>query len=281
MLIKPLPILVLDVPPKIDRRRLNRQGVYAMRTLPLEWSSTMAYVVGLMATDGCLLSVRGKLSFDSQDAQLVGTFLACLGRPVHYRAVRPPGRGVYYKAQFGDATLYQWLVTVGLMPRKSLVLGGLSVPDEFFFGLTRGLLDGDGSIINAWYAGTGKAKGKRYETLLTRFVSGSRLHLDWLRANLERLAGIRGSLIKPTARNSCWALGYAIRDSCVLLPRVYPDEEVPKLERKWLLWKDYAERHGHPPTLRTWNDAVDRKFDLGQPSTRDSRGRFQTLSLRG
>ena len=63
--------------PEQDRRL--RRG---FRTLPLEWSDTMAYVVGLIATDGSLSKDRRHVTFDSADADLVATYLTCLGRPV-------------------------------------------------------------------------------------------------------------------------------------------------------------------------------------------------------
>src|SRR5437867_2820286 len=49
-------------------------------TLPLEWSNEMAYLVGLIATDGCLFSRIRRLNFKSQDLQLVTTYLRLLGR---------------------------------------------------------------------------------------------------------------------------------------------------------------------------------------------------------
>src|SRR2546428_1503491 len=41
--------------------------VRGYRTLPLEWSSTMAYVVGLLATDGCLSKDRRHIILTSCD----------------------------------------------------------------------------------------------------------------------------------------------------------------------------------------------------------------------
>lgn len=69
------------MPVELDRRLFNGSGHSARRTVELEWSPVMAYVVGLMATDGCLLSMRKQLNFKSEDEQLVRTFLECLGRP--------------------------------------------------------------------------------------------------------------------------------------------------------------------------------------------------------
>lgn len=53
--------------------------------LPLEWSDTMAHVVGLMATDGNLSRDGRHLAFDSGDIELIETFQACLGWPIPFR----------------------------------------------------------------------------------------------------------------------------------------------------------------------------------------------------
>lgn len=209
----------------------------------------MAYVVGLVATDGCLISSRKQLNFKSEDEQLVHTFLQCLGRPLHYRPVTGRTGNQHYVAQFSDAAFYRWLQGAGLMPRKSLVLGRIDLPDSCLLACARGLLDGDGSILNYAYAGTGKAAGRRYEALVTRFFSSSELHIDWLRSSLHRIAGVAGSVNRPVPDEPGWQLNYAIRESTVLLPLLYPDQVVPKLERKWLTWNDYARRHGYAATL--------------------------------
>lgn len=234
-----------------DRRHHSVDGCVA-RTLPLEWSPTMAYVVGLMATDGCLLNTGRHLAFDSGDEQLVRTFLACLGRPLVYRTRRTMSGGGEYQAQFGDVRFYRWLQGIGLMQRKSLVLGAIDVPGDLIFPLARGLLDGDGSLIDYWYDGTGKAKGKRYEGFVSVFLSASRPHLEWLRAELARSLSINGALCPqpPTERGTVmWRLAYAIRESAMLLPHLYPSLDAPCLLRKRLIWEDYATRHGLLVTL--------------------------------
>lgn len=204
----------------------------------------MSYLVGLMATDGCLISGRRVLNFKSEDEQLVRTFLECLGRPQRYRPVPTRLGRVVFVSQFGDADFYRWLQGVGLTPRKSLSLGALSVPDEFMLGCARGLLDGDGSLLNFTYSGGGKAAGARYEALISRFFSASETHIEWLRERLRRLLGVVGSINRPDPDAAGWQLNYAIRESRVLLPALYPSAAVPKLERKWRVWKSYAERHG-------------------------------------
>ncbi|MDQ2914461.1 MAG: hypothetical protein M3T56_14565 [Chloroflexota bacterium] len=106
----------------------------------------MAYVVGLLATDGCLSSDRRHLILTTRDRQLAETYLACLGRPIRYRLGRTKrGKRAYY-AQFSDVAFYDWLGSIGLTPRKSLTLGPIDVPDAYLVPLVRGLLNGDGSI---------------------------------------------------------------------------------------------------------------------------------------
>src|SRR5712692_8939795 len=72
------------------------------RTLPLDWSTTMAYVVGLIATDGCLSGDRRHVALTTNDCQLAETFLACLGRPLRYGKGQTAAGNVVYRIQMGD-----------------------------------------------------------------------------------------------------------------------------------------------------------------------------------
>src|SRR5438093_1908144 len=69
---------------KIYERRtpieLCRWNLAGYTTLPLSWSDEMAYVVGLTATDGCLVTGRRAINFKSGDRALVETYLRLLGR---------------------------------------------------------------------------------------------------------------------------------------------------------------------------------------------------------
>ena len=49
-----------------------------------------------------------------------------------------------------------------------------------------------------------------------------------------------------------WRLAYAIRESTILLPRLYPTLDVPCLLRKRMTWENYAKRH----ELRATSDAI-------------------------
>jgi hypothetical protein len=92
------------VPRELDRR------IRGYRTLPLEWSPVMAYVVGLLATDACLSKDRGHIVLTSRDLQLVELYLRCLGRPIRYRVERRRKRKPTFYAQFSDVAFYDWLL---------------------------------------------------------------------------------------------------------------------------------------------------------------------------
>jgi hypothetical protein len=179
---------------------LCRWPLAGLTTLPLAWSDDMAYIVGLTATDGCLISGRRAINFKSGDRQLVETYLCVLGRKNRVKSHPTEKGGIVYYTQFHDSRLYGWFLGVGLTPRKSLTIGAIPVPDEFLIPLARGLLDGDGSVINKVYrADTGRRPDYFWEYLITSFKSASRPHLEWLQARLRTATGQTGYLsqLKP------------------------------------------------------------------------------------
>lgn len=218
------------------------------RPRPLEWTDRLAYAVGLAATDGNLSGDRRHLAFDSNDAELVELFLHCVGRPIRYGPRKTRTGGVAYCAAFSDVELYRWFLSVGLTPAKSLTLGGIDVPEEFLLPVVRGLLDGDGSIVNFVHAPTKRLyPNYRYERLMAQFTSASRAHLEWLRARLEPVLRTRGYIeVTPPKppRHEFNVLRYGKYASIELFKLLYPDQGVPRLLRKWATWERYRVRNG-------------------------------------
>lgn len=203
----------------------------------------MAYVIGLLATDGCLSSDRRHIILTSRDRQLAQTYLECLGRPIRLTVGRTRrGKRAYY-AQFSDVAFYDWLVSIGLTPRKSLTLGPIDVPDEHLVPLVRGLLDGDGSIMVFRHRPTRtKYPDYVYERLWVFFLSASRRHIDWLRDRLKTAIGLDGYVerIVRKKKRDLYRLKYGKRESIILLRLLYSDPSAPCLERKRRKWIEYA-----------------------------------------
>lgn len=177
------------------------------------------------------------LGFWSKDRELVETYLECIGlrQKIRTRERHAFGRTwIGHETTFSSVRLFKWYEEIGLMPRKSLVLGPVTVPGEYFFDLVRGLLDGDGSI--ARYT---DARGRRCFSL--RFYSASETHVSWLRSELTKRLGIEGSLrsrarSKGLGKRPMWQLQYGREASRALAGAIYADPAAPRLERKWVRW---------------------------------------------
>ncbi|MEP7003210.1 MAG: hypothetical protein ABI888_01590 [Chloroflexota bacterium] len=201
----------------------------------------------MLATDGCQTDAR-HIAFPSADRELVEILLHCLHKENKVAEIRSRTGAVMYRTQIGDVALNRWLTTIGITPRKSLTISEVDVPDELFMPFARGLLDGDGSVMNKLArADTRRRQDYYWECLQTRFVSASRPHLVWLRGKLEEMLGVDGLIIRRKARgrrHDCYTLRYSKLDSHRLLPALYADRTVPRLTRKWLVWAAYIQRHG-------------------------------------
>ena len=236
---------------RVARAAAGHRGLqYNRRGLPptIGWSPQLAYAVGLIATDGCLYGDGRHMAFISKDEDQMRTLLSLVDRAhIRYKREESEFGGWAFRGQFSYAALYRWLVTVGLMPRKSLVIGGIDVPDEHLMPLVRGLLDGDGTVYTLIHRPTVRTyRNYKYERLWTFFNSGSRKHVEWLQSRLACVLVIAGyieELKGEDHENPMYRLKYGNRASRVLLPAIYSDQSVPRLERKWRKWAGYAERH--------------------------------------
>jgi len=210
-------------------------------------SPDFAYALGLLATDGAI--VRGRtISLPSADRELVEHVLRCLGKKNAISQFRTERGGIAYRTQIGDVALCRWLQTIGITPRKSLVLGAVDVPDHLLAHLLRGLLDGDGSIINKRArADTRRSPTYTWEYLRTSFLSASRPHIVWLRDRINMAFEIDGYIATGRSRKRpqrvMYTLRFGKRHSLKLLPLIYADRDAPRLTRKWRVWANYLERH--------------------------------------
>ena len=246
--------------PRVARAAAAHLGLTYQRRTPFEllrwpgavsrprsydWTPSMAYAVGLIATDGCLIERGRAIAFVSRDAQLVETLLLCLGREPKYRTDHTRSGQDVYRIQTKDAVLYRWLEACGLTPRKSLTLGAIRLPEPLLPDLVRGLLDGDGSIINKVRADTSRRSDYWYEWLRVQFVSASREHIDWLHGSLRSALGLRGwvGARMRVGHHPTYQLGFAKYDSITLLAWLYALRDAPCLLRKRAIWDDYALRH--------------------------------------
>ncbi|MBI2054378.1 MAG: hypothetical protein HYT36_03540 [Candidatus Staskawiczbacteria bacterium] len=199
-----------------------------LNRIKIDWSNDLAYIIGLITTDGNLNSDGRHVDFTSKDILLVKTFKKCL-RIKNKIGLKTSGFSdkKYPHVQFGDVTFYRWLLTIGLTPHKSKTLGELKIPDKYFFDFLRGHFDGDGCCYSYW--------DKRWRSsfmFYITFVSASGKHILWLRQKIKRLTGIIGNLPKIN-RDRIYQLRYAKKESKILISKIYYKEKLPCLLRKY------------------------------------------------
>jgi hypothetical protein len=212
----------------VAHRRVGADGTWV-------WSADVAWVVGLMASDGNLARTRHGLSLTSNDVELLDSVRGILGIDNKLGRVRGGWGTACHRLQWRDRAFHGWLVEIGLTPRKSLTLGPLAIPDAYFVDFLRGCIDGDGTILV--YTDRHHAATKStyvYQRLYVSLVSASRPFLDWVQGTVARLRGVRGTIYDKSGRRRrpMWTLRYAKRESLRLLPWLYAGAERPCLARK-------------------------------------------------
>lgn len=199
------------------------------------WSSELAYAIGLITTDGCLSSDGRHLILVSKDIEQLKNLKKCLGLKViigSHSSGRKSEATPYYRVQWGDVVLYNFLLSLGLTAKKSLTLGALSIPDGYFFDFLRGSFDGDGSFYS-YYDPRWKSSFMYY----LNFTSASAVHIQWLRESLKKFLGVEGHISRSKeteTRHELLTLRYAKRESLKVLNAMYAQSGAICLSRKRL-----------------------------------------------
>lgn len=207
-----------------------------------EWTPKIAYVIGLLTTDGNLSKDGRHVTLRSSDIQLLKTFKKCLPLSCNLNIIQTKNDGFAkrpcYKIEFSNVQFYRWLLKIGLFPAKTYTIGKIKVPKNYFRDFLRGHLDGDGSVWtykDCW--NTFKNPKYIYTRLFVRFMSASKVHMCWLRKIIYKIIFIKGHVFerKPWRSDqttSIHELKFAKKDSVKLLSWIYYNRNVPCLKRK-------------------------------------------------
>lgn len=191
----------------------------------MKWNYDLAYIVGLITTDGCLSKDGRHIDFTSKDLDQIKNFIRILNLK-NKIGLKSSGHSSkkYYRVQFGNVKFYRFLQKIGLSPNKSKILGALKIPEEYFADFLRGNLDGDGYTTSFW----DKLFPKSFRFYLA-FVSGSINYLEWMENEIERMYGIKGK-IQPKVRS--FQLKYSKKVAILLVKILYNRENLVCLQRK-------------------------------------------------
>lgn len=211
---------------------MGKRGPKPKGKIKIKWSANFAYAIGLLVSDGNLSPDRRHIVFVSKDDEQISNFLTALdiGVPVSYSQSGYTDSKAP-RVQFGDVLFYNFLLSIGLMPNKSKVIGEVNIPQKYFWHFLRGMFDGDG-CIHSYLDPRWKSSFMFY----TIFSSASEDYINWLRKEIHRLSGVFGHV---TGKNQkVYQLKYAKADSLILLRAMYPHNRVLALSRKRLKIKE-------------------------------------------
>jgi len=161
-----------------QRKELNLKG------------AVLWYLVGLITTDGCLSPDGRHIDITAKDRSFLAGLVRLCG--LKNKVTKKMGlRGkTSHHIQFANRTFYDWLLSIGLVPRKSKVLKDIAVDDAFFADFLRGVIDGDGGM-RRWIHPTNG--GEQWNL---RISSGSADFIAWLQEEISRRVGCSGKLYK-------------------------------------------------------------------------------------
>lgn len=192
------------------------------------WSANLAYAIGLITTDGCLSKDGRHITLVSKDLDQVQNFSNALNLnnkiSTHTSTYNPQGK--YYHIQFGNVKLYRFLVKIGLLSNKSMIIKKLNIPQDFFADFFRGCIDGDGNISIV------KHPESQFPQVRLRLASASIDFLKWIKFRISHQYKIRGGFISKPHKNVRY-LVYAKMDSIKLLNFIYYDGMQYYLKRKF------------------------------------------------
>jgi intein/homing endonuclease len=193
----------------------------------VEWSSNLAYAIGLIASDGYLDKDQRHISFSSKDMELMLKFKEALSLNNRISPRYRNGReeASYFYLSFGDVTFYKFLNKIGLTSAKSKTIKSVQIPKKFFVDFFRGLFDGDGTFYTYY-----DRRWPNSFCFKTSIASASREFIDWLKKKLTDSHDVAGLVHKGAG---VFNLEYTKGDSRKLFSIMYYAPELLFFSEKY------------------------------------------------
>jgi hypothetical protein len=206
------------------------------KTINYIWSKELAYLAGLIASDGCLLNDGRHINITSIDFEIISYVMQITGKEKNKWNIKKGAYGTEaYNFNFSDVSLFDFLTDIGITTKKSLTIDALNVPDDLFADFLRGLFDGDGTIY-----GFEDKRWKSSYMFYCGFASASPKFVIWLRSSIARLVMPVGGSVRNSP--GFQVLAYAKEDSAMLYNYMYgPDtcHEKYSLQRKKIKFEGF------------------------------------------
>jgi hypothetical protein len=206
-----------------------KTGPKPRRIINETWRPNLAYAIGLIATDGCLSNDGLLVDLTSKEKEQLTNYSKCLG--INFKiGLKWANQGKeYLRIQFKNRFFYDFLLSIGLTPKKSLTMGKLTIPEKYFFDFLRGCFDGDGCSYSYW-----DPRWRSSFMFYIGFTSASKNFINWIQEYTQNLIGISGHITKSKNENTCYQLKYAKYEGVKLVRAMYKKKGCICLKRKKL-----------------------------------------------
>ncbi len=205
-----------------------KRGPKPKKIVDETWRPNLAYAIGLLATDGCLAKDGLLIDLTSKDREQLENFSKCLGIKFNIGTKKNSTGDECLRIQFKNKIFYDFLLSIGLTPKKSLTMGDLNIPNKYFFDFLRGSFDGDGCFYSYW-----DPRWRSSHMFYLEFVSASKKHINWLQNELKSNLGVVGHIVQD-GRKVSFQLKYAKKEALVIINKMYYNPSVICLSRKKL-----------------------------------------------
>lgn len=221
------------------------------------WSPNMAYIIGIIAADGNLFKVKNKESYRITITQYDKHLLEWIAKEIGYtgkikesiipNTVASVGTHVQskksefyrYDLVFCSKYIYDRLEEIGISQNKSLTLGKLQIPREYFKYFLRGYIDGDGSV--SYYKD--KRKVKDYYSLEVSIL-GSYNFLKWIQAVVHTVTNLPKQKPYTKIGSKIKVIRYRGNVAVSFCKWLYSDELTFGIQRKVDTFKEFQKLDG-------------------------------------
>lgn len=137
------------------------------------WSNEMAYVLGLIASDGCVTKNPKGMNTQWQIIQSDKEFLKKILKTIgSTHKITKDNRSTAYRFFIGSVEMVDDLICLGIEPNKSKTIEMPRVPKQYISHFLRGIIDGDGWIHHRGYTmNITSASPKFADSILNIFLS--------------------------------------------------------------------------------------------------------------
>lgn len=195
----------------------------------------MAYMLGFIASDGCVDDKHLIIGLKSTDVEILEKFkkeLQFTGN-LHTRTIYSKQTNKTYNSSclyVSSKYMVERLNQLGIVRNKSMKLERFDfIPQEYELDFIRGYFDGDGSV------GAQLPKSKRAQTetiqIRVRICSGSYKILEYIRDTLMKY-GFNTKTIVKRGNKTLFEICYSTKESLLFFEKVYNSESL-YLQRKY------------------------------------------------